>query len=52
MDRTDIRRIVGAICVTALFLVVAYFAFNQIPHAVRPTLLPSSPSASSPAGKK
>ena len=44
--RKQAVRILGALGVIVLFVVVLYFAFLQIPHAVRPTLHPATSTAS------
>jgi len=47
---TDQRRTLGQLLAGALaiaiLVIVAYFGFNQIPHATRPTLHPSTSATS------
>jgi hypothetical protein len=50
-ERRSVEQILGAALVVVLVLVVAYFAFNQIPHSKRPTLHPATSVASTPPAR-
>jgi hypothetical protein len=46
-EQSTFRRVLKAIVITAIVVVVAYYALDQIPHALRPTLQPKSGAGAS-----